>query len=53
MTGGGSPAVRPTLVCGGAGVVRSNKAMLAIEFLLRGATELVEPDVVMRNIFEE
>jgi len=40
------------LVCG-AGVVRSGKTMLAIEFLLRVATEFGEPDVVMRNIFEE
>jgi circadian clock protein KaiC len=49
MTGGGLLAVRPMLVCGGAGVVRHGKTTLAIEFLLRGATERGEPDVFTRN----
>jgi circadian clock protein KaiC len=49
---GGSHAVTPMLVRD-AGMIRSGKTMLAIEFLLRGATERGEPDVVIRNIFEE
>jgi circadian clock protein KaiC len=48
ITGGGLPAGRPTLVCGGAG---AGKTMLAIEFLVRGATEFGEPGVFM--MFEE
>lgn len=48
ITGGGLPAGRPTLVCGSAG---SGKTMLAIEFLVRGATQFGEPGVFM--MFEE
>jgi circadian clock protein KaiC len=48
ITHGGLPAGRPTLVCGSAG---SGKTMLAIEFLVKGATEYGEPGVFM--MFEE
>jgi len=48
ITGGGLPAGRPTLVCGGAGC---GKTLLAIEFLVRGATDYDEPGVFMA--FEE
>ena len=48
ITGGGLPTGRPTLVCGTAG---SGKTMLAVEFLVRGATEFGEPGVFM--MFEE
>jgi circadian clock protein KaiC len=48
ITGGGLPAGRPTLVCGGAGC---GKTLLAMEFLVRGATEYDEPGVFMA--FEE
>lgn len=48
ITGGGLPAGRPTLVCGSAG---SGKTMLAMEFLVRGATQYGEPGVFM--MFEE
>jgi len=48
ITGGGLPKGRPTLVCGGAGC---GKTLLAMEFLVRGATELNEPGVFMA--FEE
>lgn len=48
ITGGGLPAGRPTLVCGSAG---SGKTMLAMEFLVRGATQFGEPGVFM--MFEE
>ena len=48
ITGGGFPAGRPTLVCGTAG---AGKTMLAIEFLVRGATEYDEPGVFV--MFEE
>jgi circadian clock protein KaiC len=48
ITGGGLPAGRPTLVCGTAG---SGKTMLAMEFLVRGATQFGEPGVFM--MFEE
>src|SRR5687768_17722174 len=48
ITGGGLPRGRPTLICGGAG---SGKTLLAIEFLVRGATEFGEPGVFMA--FEE
>jgi circadian clock protein KaiC len=48
ITGGGLPAGRPTLVCGGAG---SGKTLLAMEFLARGATQFDEPGVFMA--FEE
>lgn len=48
ITGGGLPAGRPTLVCGGTGC---GKTLLAMEFLVRGATEYREPGVFMA--FEE
>ena len=48
ITGGGLPRGRPTLVCGAAGC---GKTLLAIEFLVRGATEFNEPGVFMS--FEE
>jgi circadian clock protein KaiC len=48
ITGGGLPHGRPTLVCGGPGC---GKTMLAMEFLVRGATEFAEPGVFMS--FEE
>jgi circadian clock protein KaiC len=48
VTGGGLPKGRPTLVCGGTGC---GKTLLAMEFLVRGATELGEPGVFMS--FEE
>ncbi|EIC21831.1 circadian clock protein KaiC [Thiorhodovibrio frisius] len=48
ITGGGIPAGRPTLVCGGPGC---GKTLLAMEFLVRGATEYGEPGVFMA--FEE
>jgi circadian clock protein KaiC len=48
ITGGGLPAGRPTIVCGGPGC---GKTMLAMEFLVRGATEFGEPGVLMT--FEE
>ena len=48
ITGGGLPSGRPTLVCGSAGC---GKTMLAIEFLVRGATQFGEPGVFM--MFEE
>jgi circadian clock protein KaiC len=48
ITGGGLPAGRPTLVSGGAG---SGKTMLALEFLVRGATQYHEPGVFIS--FEE
>jgi circadian clock protein KaiC len=48
ITGGGLPAGRPTLVCGAAGC---GKTLLAMEFLVRGATEYAEPGVFMA--FEE
>jgi circadian clock protein KaiC len=48
ITGGGLPAGRPTLVCGTAGC---GKTMLAMEFLIRGATQFNEPGVFM--MFEE
>ena len=48
ITGGGLPKGRPTLVCGGAGC---GKTLLALEFLVRGATEFNEPGVFMA--FEE
>ncbi len=48
ITGGGLPAGRPTLVCGSAGC---GKTMLAMEFLVRGATQYGEPGVFMT--FEE
>src|SRR5215208_6609445 len=48
ITGGGLPKARPTLVCGGPGC---GKTMLAMEFLVRGATQFGEPGVFMS--FEE
>ena len=48
ITGGGLPAGRPTLVCGGAGC---GKTLLSMEFLVRGATEFGEPGVFIA--FEE
>ena len=48
VTKGGLPRGRPTLVCGSAGC---GKTLLAIEFLLRGATEYGEAGVFMT--FEE
>jgi len=48
ITGGGLPSSRPTLICGSAG---SGKTMLAMEFLVRGATQYGEPGVFM--MFEE
>ncbi len=38
ITGGGLPRGRPTLVCGAAGC---GKTMLAAEFLVRGAVNMV------------
>ena len=48
ITGGGLPKGRPTLVCGSAGC---GKTLLAMEFVVRGATEFNEPGVFMA--FEE
>jgi circadian clock protein KaiC len=48
ITGGGLPKGRPTLVCGGPGC---GKTLLAMEFLVRGATQFNEPGVFMA--FEE
>lgn len=48
ITCGGLPKGRPTLVCGSAGC---GKTLLAIEFLVRGATQFNEPGVFMA--FEE
>lgn len=48
ITFGGLPKGRPTLLVGGAG---SGKTMLAMEFLVRGATEFGEPGVYVS--FEE
>src|ERR1039458_7348103 len=48
ITNGGLPRGRPTLVCGGAGC---GKTLLAVEFLVRGATQFDEPGVFMS--FEE
>ncbi len=48
ITFGGLPAGRPTLIVGGPGC---GKTMLAIEFLVRGATQYGEPGVIVA--FEE
>src|SRR5262252_6015676 len=48
VTGGGLPKGRPSLVCGGPGC---GKTLLAMEFLVRGATEHGEPGVFIA--FEE
>lgn len=48
ITGGGLPKGRPTLICGGAG---SGKTLIAMEFLVRGATRFNEPGLFVS--FEE
>ena len=48
ITNGGLPRGRPTLVCGSAGC---GKTLMAMEFLVRGATQFDEPGVFMA--FEE
>jgi circadian clock protein KaiC len=48
ITGGGLPKGRPTLICGGPGC---GKTLLAVEFLVRGATQFDEPGVFIT--FEE
>ena len=48
VTGGGLPAGRPTLICGGPGC---GKTLFSIEFIVRGAVEYGEPGVFMA--FEE
>jgi circadian clock protein KaiC len=48
ITAGGLPAGRPTLICGSAGC---GKTLMAMEFLVRGATEYGEPGVFVS--FEE
>ena len=48
ITFGGLPKGRPTLICGSAGC---GKTLLAMEFLVHGATEFNEPGVFMA--FEE
>ena len=48
ITEGGLPKGRPTLICGSAGC---GKTLLAMEFLVRGATQYNEPGVFMA--FEE
>lgn len=48
ITNGGLPKGRPTLVCGNTGC---GKTLLAMEFLVRGATQFQEPGVFMA--FEE
>ena len=48
ITGGGLPKGRPTLICGGAGC---GKTLLAMEFLVHGATLHKEPGVFIS--FEE
>ncbi len=48
ITSGGLPKGRPTLVCGSAGC---GKSLLAMEFLVRGATQYKEPGLFIA--FEE
>jgi circadian clock protein KaiC len=48
ITGGGLPAGRPTLLCGGAGC---GKTLFAMSFLVNGVTQYDEPGVFMS--FEE
>src|SRR6202167_6211947 len=48
ITAGGVPRGRPTLICGSAG---AGKTLLAMEFMIRGATQYNEPGVFMA--FEE
>src|ERR1700704_3798832 len=44
ITGGGLPSGRPTLVCGGPGC---GKTLLAMEFLVHGASDYGEPGVFL------
>ncbi len=48
ITGGGFPSGRPTLVCGSAG---AGKTLMAMQFLVSGATRYSEPGVFLA--FEE
>ncbi len=48
ITGGGLPAGRPTLICGGAGC---GKTLIAMNFIVQGALRYNEPGVFMA--FEE
>ena len=48
ITNGGLPQGRPTLICGSAGC---GKTLLAMEFIVRGATEFGEPGLFVS--FEE
>ena len=48
ITSGGFPAGRPTLICGSAGC---GKTLMAMEFIVRGASDLGEPGVFVT--FEE
>jgi len=48
LTNGGLPRGRPALICGGAGC---GKTLLALEFIVRGATQFDEPGVFVS--FEE
>ncbi len=48
ITGGGLPAGRPSLICGGAGC---GKSLFATEFLVRGILQYHEPGILMT--FEE
>lgn len=48
ITGGGLPAGRPTLICGGPGC---GKTLFSMEFIVRGAVQYGEPGVFMA--FEE
>jgi circadian clock protein KaiC len=48
LTHGGLPRGRPALICGGAGC---GKTLLALEFIVRGATQFDEPGVFVS--FEE
>jgi circadian clock protein KaiC len=48
ITNGGLPKGRPTLICGKAGC---GKTLMAMEFIVKGATEFDEPGVFIS--FEE
>ena len=48
VTAGGLPKGRPTLICGGTG---TGKTLMAMEFLIRGATDYGDPGVFVS--FEE
>jgi circadian clock protein KaiC len=48
ITNGGLPRGRPALICGGAGC---GKTLMAVEFIVRGATQFDEPGVFVS--FEE